>query len=187
MRKNFKNKTSRLRSRQRGFTLIELLVVIAVIALLATVAVVALSSARTKSRDAKRIADMKQIQNALALYADSNKDLYPSIASNEVGGLQTLGFWGDSSCAGDSKSDLFIEKTANTVEWLVDAKLMASMPDDPKNTTTNDCYLYVHSNSELTGAKKAYLLTTLENKDAKKCPGLAAVLDLDSKYCSELN
>ena len=57
-----------LSSRQAGFTLIELLVVIAIIGLLSTVAVVALNSARLKARDAKRIADIKQVQTALELY-----------------------------------------------------------------------------------------------------------------------
>ena len=53
---------------RKGFTLIELLVVIAIIGLLSTLAVVALSSARSKSRDAKRIADVKQVQTALELF-----------------------------------------------------------------------------------------------------------------------
>src|SRR3990167_6562499 len=58
---------------KRGFTLIELLVVIAIIGLLSTLAVVALNSARQKSRDSKRVADVKQIQTALELYlADQN-------------------------------------------------------------------------------------------------------------------
>lgn len=53
---------------KKGFTLIELLVVIAIIALLSTLAVVALGNARQKSRDAKRLSDIKQIQTALELY-----------------------------------------------------------------------------------------------------------------------
>lgn len=53
---------------QKGFTLIELLVVIAIIGLLSTLAVVALNNARQKSRDAKRVADVKQMQTALELY-----------------------------------------------------------------------------------------------------------------------
>ena len=52
----------------KGFTLIELLVVIAIIGILSTLAVVALNSARSKARDAKRVADIKQVQTALELY-----------------------------------------------------------------------------------------------------------------------
>jgi general secretion pathway protein G len=63
--------------RNKGFTLIELLVVIAIIGLLSTLAVVALNNARAKSRDAKRVSDIKQIQTALEMYyQDANG--YPS-------------------------------------------------------------------------------------------------------------
>lgn len=61
-----------LQKLRRGFTLVELLVVIAIIGLLSSVAVVSLDQARAKSRDAKRLADMRQIQNALAIYYDAN-------------------------------------------------------------------------------------------------------------------
>jgi len=60
----------------RGFTLIELLVVIAIIGLLSTLAVVALNNARQKSRDARRVSDIKQIQTALELYFN-DENAYP--------------------------------------------------------------------------------------------------------------
>lgn len=60
----------------RGFTLIELLVVIAIIGLLSSVVLASLNSARQKGRDARRIADVKQIQLALELYYDAN-GVYP--------------------------------------------------------------------------------------------------------------
>jgi type II secretion system protein G len=53
---------------EKGFTLIELLVVIAIIGLLASVVLLALNSARAKSRDAKRLADVRQMASALELY-----------------------------------------------------------------------------------------------------------------------
>lgn len=53
---------------KKGFTLIELLVVIAIIGLLATIAVVALGNSRSRARDARRLADIKQIQTALQVY-----------------------------------------------------------------------------------------------------------------------
>jgi prepilin-type N-terminal cleavage/methylation domain-containing protein len=65
---------------KKGFTLIELLVVIAVIGLLATLSVIALSNARVKSRDAKRVADVRQIQKALELYYN-DAQTYPATLS----------------------------------------------------------------------------------------------------------
>ena len=61
----------------RGFTLIELLVVIAIIAILASLVLVSLATARAKSRDAKRVAEIGQMRKALELYYDSNQT-YPS-------------------------------------------------------------------------------------------------------------
>ena len=71
-----------------GFTLIELLVVIAIIGLLSTIAVVSLNSAREKGRDAKRVADIRQIQTALELYNDGqNGNGYPTDTNDGAGGL----------------------------------------------------------------------------------------------------
>ncbi len=71
---------------KKGFTLIELLVVIAIIGILATLAVVALQSARAGARDAKRIADVKQMQTALELYFN-DWQAYPEVleAGNSMG------------------------------------------------------------------------------------------------------
>lgn len=91
---------------KRGFTLIELLVVIAIIGLLSTLAVVALGSARLKSRDAKRLSDLRQIQTALELYY-TDFSVYPNNAGTAAPGA-TLGVgsyaclnatgWGAAAC-----------------------------------------------------------------------------------------
>lgn len=72
-----------MRKKQKGFTLIELLVVIAIIGLLATLAVVALNNARAKSRDARRISDIKQIQTALEMYYN-DAAAYPTALGTQI-------------------------------------------------------------------------------------------------------
>jgi len=78
--------------KQKGFTLIELLVVIAIIGLLSTLAVVALNNARQKSRDAKRVSDVKQMQTAFELYYNDANE-YPTNISAPIarGGVTYMG------------------------------------------------------------------------------------------------
>lgn len=63
-------------TKKKGFTLIELLVVVAIIGLLATLSVVAFNMARAKTRDTRRVSDIKQLQTALAMYYSDNNG-YP--------------------------------------------------------------------------------------------------------------
>jgi prepilin-type N-terminal cleavage/methylation domain-containing protein len=81
-----------LRNKNKGFTLIELLVVIAIIGLLASVVLLALNSARATSRDANRLADMRQMASALELYFN-DYNYYPSstVANNGAAVLSTDG------------------------------------------------------------------------------------------------
>lgn len=62
---------------KKGFTLVELLIVLAIIAVLTGVAMSSISISRKKSRDAKRVSDIKQLQTALQLYYDTNRT-YPT-------------------------------------------------------------------------------------------------------------
>lgn len=66
-----------------GFTLIELLVVIAIIGLLSSIVFASLSNARAKARDTRRIADINQLEKALALYFDTY-GVYPNLVSDLV-------------------------------------------------------------------------------------------------------
>lgn len=59
-----------IKTARKGFTLIELLVVIAIIGVLASVVLASLNTARRKSRDTRRVADIKQIQLALEMSFD---------------------------------------------------------------------------------------------------------------------
>lgn len=59
-----------------GFTLVELMVAVAIIAILTAIITANFSTARAKSRDAKRISDISSIQLALAFYFD-RCNVYP--------------------------------------------------------------------------------------------------------------
>jgi len=124
----------KLRNKNKGFTLIELLVVIAIIGLLASVVLLALNSARAKSRDAKRIADMRQIATALELYFNDNSG-YPTYAD-------ALAVLDTNSAPGLSPAYIGLVPTSPT-------------PADTPCTTANNSYLYAGG----TGSGGSYTMT----------------------------
>lgn len=130
---------------KKGFTLIELLVVIAIIALLSILAIVALGSAREKSRDQKRISDIKQIQTALELYF-ADQLAYPVVENS-----QSIGT-GNYACL--NSSGFSASGCANAY--------MAQIPSDP---SSGEAYTY-------SGATSTYTITaTLEGSISNLSPG----------------
>lgn len=75
-----------MKKNKKGFTLIELLVVVAIIGLLSTLSILALNTARARARDAKRVADVRQIQTALEMYYN-DIGVYPITASVTAGAV----------------------------------------------------------------------------------------------------
>ncbi|MDD4996233.1 MAG: type II secretion system protein [Patescibacteria group bacterium] len=116
---------------KKGFTLIELLVVVAIMGLLSALAVVALNQARARARDARRVADIKQIQTALELYYLDNNE-YPDI---KVAGDNTIG----GVCL-DSDDGFATDACSGTT-------YMAVVPENPQPRADGDCpntvYTYV--------------------------------------------
>lgn len=97
-----------------GLVVVFVFVLIATIGLLSTLAVVALNSAREKSRDSKRVADVKQIQTALELYY-ADHDEYPEATGGAIlgrtsastlcaSGFRTACFGGETVYMGDVPS-----------------------------------------------------------------------------------
>jgi len=105
---------------KKGFTIIELMVVIAVIAVLSSIVLVLLGNAKEKSRDARRVSDMREIQNALNLYFTDNNRFPRVTPAVDITG-----------------SDAFSTE-------MEAAGVISEMPTDPVNTG-GSVYSYVSS------------------------------------------
>jgi len=62
-----------------AFTLIELLIVVSIVGLLASTVLVGLGGFRTRGRDARRVSDLRQTQQALELYY-TKYNKYPAVS-----------------------------------------------------------------------------------------------------------
>jgi len=76
-----------IRNNQKGFTIIELLVVIAILGILATLMIVRLNSISQGARDAKRIASLNQVSDALEKFK-IKYGRYPAV--DQVGTTDTF-------------------------------------------------------------------------------------------------
>ena len=112
-----------MKNKPAGFTLIELLVVIAIIGLLASFSIIAFNSARVKARDAKRKADISQIQKALEMYYN-DYGTYPS-----CGGATN----GPNNAWSNSSDESWHNPASLPVSLM---PYMRTLPEDPLNTTS---------------------------------------------------
>lgn len=118
-----------------GFTLVELLVVISIIGLLSSIVLASLNSARTKARDVRRRADLKQLQLALELYFDANGS-YPVATGSWM--------WAEGRCTPTPfgwvyKSDY---TGANAYIPNLAPTYIPVLPGDPRVDPSGRCYGY---------------------------------------------
>ncbi|MDQ5927667.1 MAG: ral secretion pathway protein [Patescibacteria group bacterium] len=137
-----------MKNTKKGFTLIELLVVIAIIGILSSVVLASLNTARAKSRDARRLADLQQIKLAAELFFDANSSEYPadiyaasgSLSPDYIGSVP-LDPLGDeyayelASSSTDYCLGAYLENTATASSTQSDESCIASLagvltPDD---------------------------------------------------------
>ena len=117
---------SKSKGARHGFTLIELLVVIAIIGILASVVLASLNSARRKSRDARRLADIKQIQVALELYFDSNANAYP-VTAGWAAAISTSNLCSGAPCISavpnDPNAVAYVYERCSTTSYMLSGTL----------------------------------------------------------------
>lgn len=134
---------------KRGFTLIELLVVIAIIGLLSSVVLASLNSARGRANDARRISDMRQVQNALALYYLDNAT-YPSSNNSGCGGWESTG-----------------SNPTSFVSALVTGRYLPQGLKDPTPSLDNTCgnYAYYLYPANYTGCTQPFYIIGIRVTD----------------------
>lgn len=137
----------------KGFTLIELLVVIAIIGLLSTLAVVALNSARQRSRDAKRVADIRQIQTAMEL-AFSETSAYPIANAGSGVHARVLGSSTNTILCKDLSATPVPILTSTASSCAAGGTYMGLVPSNPTPNGGNYGY-----NSDATGSKYSIMFT----------------------------
>ncbi len=143
--------------KKQGFTLIELLVVIAIIGILSSIVLASLNSARMKARDARRIADLKQIQLALELFFDSH------------------GYYPQSNCGWDCNGYRYsYDSSWNSLATDL-APYIVSLSKDPINSScppwNDNCFSYSYGNVGRNTYPAQYDLTTQleDTSNSQRC------------------
>jgi prepilin-type N-terminal cleavage/methylation domain-containing protein len=126
---------------KKGFTLIEILIVVAIIAILASIVLVGLGPAQQSGRDARRLADLHGIQNALELYYNK------------------CGFYpGTANCASNVSAGTMAALNAALVGQAAGLGINANLPVDP-SAAANGGYFY----ESFTGGTSYVIGAKLEN------------------------
>jgi prepilin-type N-terminal cleavage/methylation domain-containing protein len=150
----------------RGFTLIEVTVTVAIIAILSAGILFGITEAQQKSRDAKRVADLRTLQTAIELYKQKYGQ-YPE-------GCKGAGVWSgqagtNHACATGNQ---YIIGHIDTTDWDNDGNrterfsfapdFIPALPRDPKLNGNDSGYVYV-TNSDGT-VYKLMALNTVESE-----------------------
>lgn len=130
-------------SDKKGFTLVEILIVVAVVAVIGTLAAIAVNAARSKQRDATRLANVREMQIVMEEFFNDNNQ-YPDgvdIPLGDPGSSACLGAEGfKSDCAGETT--IYLRAVPSTVDNGLDDLVVCGSP--PRNAL---CYTHLSERS----------------------------------------
>lgn len=132
--------------RNKGFTLIELLVVIAIIGLLSSIVTASLSTARSKARDTKRVAETRSIEKALTLYSIDHKGLIPASSFNNMSEVPTVN--GQVDCVSTGSGSNY-ENNIQLFNVLVSGKYLSQAPAPDPQAANGYCYVYITTDGQV--------------------------------------
>lgn len=127
------------RKQSKGFTLVELLVVIAIVAILAAVVVLIINPLELtrRGRDAARLSDLSNLQNAINVAVQEATDSGAAILCNG----------GTYPCRGDSYPLAASDRLSDGTGWVLvnlGGQQSVSVPTLPVDPTNNATYYYTY-------------------------------------------
>lgn len=117
-------------NKNKAFTLVELLIVLSIMGVLLSVVLASTTLARAKSRDTKRISDMKEIQLGLAVYFDVNR-VYPASLNT----LTSQGFLPSLPTDPQGTAYEYLSSSPNST-YCLGSKLENTIPTDNTSCTS---------------------------------------------------
>ena len=136
--------------KKKGFTLIELMVVVAIIGILLSITLYSISLARENARDKQRVADISQIELALSIYKEKNRE-YPTF-------------------------DDGVKIVPGSALDVALGSLWSGLPDDPKSS---DEYQYYYDSDYVCNeaSQHVIIISTMEKEDASNFESVCGELD----------
>ena len=135
---------------RRGFTLVELVIVISILAILSGVLVPRVSNHMKAARDARRLADIKNVRNAIEqFFMDKGEFPHPNVNSS-------FGGWD-------------VSHDGNFIRDLANYGYLDEDPADPINDTSYHYRYYVYDEGtyDCEGAGPFYVLGVLQFESAE--------------------
>ncbi len=129
-------------NKRSGFTLIEILIVVAIIAILASAVLVGLGPTQQAGRDARRLSDIREVQNALELFY-SKCGFYP----------------GGTAATGACSTGFSAPTTWGSLATLLTTTANIGVTTIPSDPSTNRSYEYAYN----TGGTSYIIGAALEN------------------------